>query len=145
MDEFLIPNAGFKRLWEEYHKYNGLIVCVDFDNTLYDFHKKGYSYPLLKKLVKDLYDIGCHIIIWTGNQDEQLVHDYCVEHEIPFHSINEDAPVALSLYKKNGEMPPRKIFANVYIDDRIFLEEAYKQLDLLLYFLNEIKYVDLKL
>lgn len=34
IDEFLMPNASFKRLYEEYHKYGTLHIGLDFDNTV---------------------------------------------------------------------------------------------------------------
>jgi hypothetical protein len=134
MDEFLIPNASFKRLWQEYNKYPQLVVCVDFDNTLYDFHKKGFTYPLVKQLVRDLKrKLNFYVIIWTGNQDIDLVVQYCKDNDIPFDSINEDSPQSMELYRKNGDLPPRKQFANVYLDDRISLEQTYKELELLIW------------
>lgn len=139
MDEFLIPNSSFKRLWEEYHKYKQLVVCVDFDNTLFDFHNKGFTYPLMKQLVRDLKEIGFYVIIWTGNQNLTLVKEYCYTNNIPYDSINEDSPQSLEVYAKNNQSPPRKQFANIYLDDRISLEQTYKELELLIYLIKYLK------
>lgn len=130
MDKYLQPNSAYERLWAEYNKYGSLIVAVDFDDTLYDFHKAGNTYEQVKQLVKDLKEIGCYIIIWTGNQDTEFVTQYLVENNIPFDSINEEAPISKKLL--NGKFP-RKVYANVYIDDRAGLFQVYQDLTNLVY------------
>jgi len=125
MDKYLQPNSAYERLWAEYNKYGSLIVAVDFDDTLYDFHKVGNSYEQVKQLVKDLREIGCYIIIWTGNQDNWLIVNYLAEHNIPYDSINNEAPISKKLL---GDKIPRKVYANVYIDDRAGLFQVYNDL-----------------
>ena len=44
MDEYLIPNSSFLRLYKEYKQYGSLVIAYDFDNTVYDFHQKGNTY-----------------------------------------------------------------------------------------------------
>ena len=63
MDKYLQPNSAYERLWAEYNKSGSLIVCCDFDDTLYDFHKAGNSYEMVRQLVRDLKEINCYIII----------------------------------------------------------------------------------
>jgi hypothetical protein len=125
MDKYLQLNSAYDRLWAEYKKYGSLIACCDFDDTLYDFHKVGNSYEKVKQLVRDLKEIGCYIIIWTGNQDTEFVTDYLLENKIPFDSINEEAPVSKKLL---GDKIPRKVYGNVYIDDRAGLMQVYSDL-----------------
>lgn len=137
-DEFLIPNAGIKRLIEEYLGYSRLIVAVDFDNTLYDYHKKGYTYEKAKQLVRDLSSIGCKIQIWTGNVNEELVASYLDTHDVPYTSINTDSSESIIFYKNLGvHNPPRKLFANVYLDDRAGIEQVYKDLELLVWLVKK--------
>ena len=125
MDKYLQPNSAYERLWAEYNKYGSLIVCCDFDDTLYDFHKAGNSYEMVRQLVRDLKEINCYIIIWTGNQDIDFVTKYLIENNIPFDSINDEAPVSKKLL--NGKTP-RKVYGNVYIDDRAGLFQVYQDL-----------------
>lgn len=134
MDRFLKPNSAYERLWAEYQKYGSLIVAVDFDDTLYDFHKQGHSYELVRQLVRDLYAANCHIIIWTGNQDTEFVKGFLLENDIPYHSINEDSKDGMDY---TGGNPPRKLYANVYVDDRAGLEYVYNDLRKLLYNVNK--------
>ncbi len=134
MDEFLKPNAAYDRLWKEYNKYGSLIVAVDFDSTLYDFHGIGESYEQVRQLVRDLYTANCQIIIWTGNQNTEFVESFLAENNIPYHGINTDSKDGMDY---TGGNPPRKLYANVYIDDRAGLEHVYNDLRKLLYNLNK--------
>jgi len=133
MDKYLDPEVSYKRLYDEYKKYGSLIVAVDFDDTLYDFHKVGNSYEQMHQLVRDLHKANCYIVIWTGNQDEDLIISYLDDNDIPFDSINNEAPVSLKML---GQNIPRKVYANVYLDDRAGLVQVYNDLKRLL---DEIK------
>lgn len=132
MDHYLQEQASFQRLHDEYLKYGSLIVAVDFDDTLYDFHQKGREYEQVYQLIRDLYDNNCHIIIWTGNEDTEFISEFLYQNSVPFHSINENHEI----YKDKN---PRKIYANVYIDDRAGLKQVYQELLLLISFIKSNK------
>lgn len=128
MDEFLIPDASYNRLIKEYKQYNSLIICVDFDNTIFDYHGHGATYKQVQQLVRDLKSINCEIIIWTGNQDLHMVKKYLADNEIPYDLINEDSDIAKKHLHKAGHPVPRKVFANCYLDDRGGLLQCYVDL-----------------
>lgn len=134
MDKYLKPNSAYDRLWAEYQKYGSLIVAVDFDDTLYDFWKTGESYEQVRQLVRDLHKANCFIAIWTGNQDIEFVTNFLKENNIPFDSINDEAPVSKKVL---GDNIPRKLYANVYIDDRSGMFQVYSDLRKLVYNLNK--------
>jgi hypothetical protein len=48
-----------------------------------------------------------------------------VENNIPYDSINDEAPISKKLL--NGKIP-RKVYGNVYIDDRAGLYQVYTEL-----------------
>jgi hydroxymethylpyrimidine pyrophosphatase-like HAD family hydrolase len=125
MDKYLKPNSAYERLWAEYNKYGSLIVAVDFDDTLYDFHGTGDSYEMIKQLIRDLHYINCKIIIWSGNENIDDVTAYLEEQNIPWDLINENLLI-------NGKWASgkdsRKVYANVYLDDRAGLEQVYNDL-----------------
>ena len=124
MDHYLNSENAFNRLVEEYGKYNSLVVAFDFDDTVYDFHKKGNLYHAVIELLRDLKQINCHLICWTGQQDLEFVAEYLIENHIPFDGINENPP----FYKSSS----RKIYANVFLDDRAGLKQVYGDLKQLL-------------
>jgi FMN phosphatase YigB (HAD superfamily) len=133
IDEFLKPNASLKHLIKEYQEYKQIIIAVDFDNTLYDFHKNGSTYNQMIELVKKLKSIGCFIVIWTANQDMKLIKSYLKEKKILYDLINDDPQESLDFWANKGKTPSRKIYANVYVDDRGGLQQTYKELEFLVW------------
>lgn len=125
MDKYLEPNSAYNRLWAEYQKHGSLIVACDFDDTLFDFHGTGGSYEQVKQLVRDLFDINCQIIIWTGNEDIDFVYSYLESEEIPWHLINENMKIG---GKWVSGKDSRKLYANAYIDDRAGMEQVFNDL-----------------
>lgn len=125
IDKYLQINSSYNRLCEEYEKYGSLIVCCDFDDTIFDFHKTGDSYEFVKQLLRDLKSINCFIIIWTGNQNTEFIINYLNENNIPYDTINEEAPISKKLLMNKV---PRKVYGNVYLDDRAGLYQVYTEL-----------------
>lgn len=121
-DRYLSSHYVVQRLVEEYEKYGRLIVAVDFDSTIYDYHKRGDTFPRVIELVQKASKLGCKIIIYTCRPKEkhEEVAIYLKENNIPFDSINE--PIV-----KLGETDGygSKIFYSHFLDDRAGLESAY--------------------
>ena len=131
-DPYLEQYSNYYRLLHEYNKYNSLMIAVDFDDTLYDYHKKGHTYTQVAQLVRNLKSINCEIIIWTGNQNLEFVKQYLEDNNIPYDKINEECETTLKYLYENGDKPiPRKLYANAYLDDRAGLLQMYIELDLL--------------
>lgn len=124
MDFYLDPANTYKRLEEEYLKYGKLIIAVDYDDTLYDFHKEGRSYYDLMGLLRR-WENYADIIIWTGNGEDkyQEIGAYLYENDVPFDGINCDSSIVSA---------SRKIYANAYLDDRAGLAEMYAVLSILI-------------
>jgi len=125
MDEYLVPNAQIERLIKEYLKYDSLVIAFDFDNTVYDFHKKGHTYTKVIELLRRLKDeLHCTLICFTGNEDEAFVWKYCEDNGIPIDKLNENC----DFFKSTS----RKIYYNAFLDDRAGLIQVYQELDLLI-------------
>lgn len=120
MDYYLNKENARKRLFEEYEKYNSLVVAFDFDNTVYDFHQNGWQFKKMIQLLRDLKSIGCYLIVFTANEEENFVENYCQEQQIPFDAINENPP----FYQSKS----RKIYFNALLDDRAGLWQVYEEL-----------------
>lgn len=131
MDEYLVPNSSFMRLWDEYKKYGSLVVAYDFDNTVYDFHQKGETYGQVIELLRDLKNLGCICICFTANEDESFVREYCRLNFIPLDKLNENPDFFKSTSKK--------IYFNALLDDRAGLQQVYQELSLLVNLINESK------
>lgn len=128
MDFYLKKENTFGRLLKEYKAYDSLVVAFGFDNTVYDFHQVGLDFKDVITLLQKLKKIGCYLIVFTANEDENFVKRYCKENEIPFDAINKNPP----FFKSKS----RKIYYNILLDDRAGLREAYNHLEKLIHHLN---------
>lgn len=135
-DRFLKSENVVSRLVEEYEKYGRLIVAVDFDSTIYDYHKRGDTFPKVIELVRRASKLDCKIIIYTCRPKERQgdVVAYLEENNIPYDSIN-DPIVKLGETDGYGS----KIFYSHFLDDRAGLESAYYDLDSALDVIEQIK------
>lgn len=124
MDYYLSNSNVVNRLFQEFEDYEQLIIAFDFDDTVYDYHKKGRLYSNVVELLRSLKEVGCYLICWTGQDDLVFVSEYLTTNKIPYDVINEQAP----FYSKDT----RKIYANAYLDDRAGLKQTYENLKELL-------------
>lgn len=117
-DRYLHINQAVTRLCGDYIVHGGLIVALDFDNTIYDYHEIGDTYPKLIALmqwIKEKTDFK--ILLFTAREEQMLTDaiDYCIAHGFKPDYIN-DSPV----------LNTRKPFYNILLDDRAGLQEAYE-------------------
>lgn len=97
-------------------KYAG-IYAVDFDGTLCKnkWPKIGEPNETLLDFLKAARSQGSKVILWTmreGDTQEQAIA-WSKEHGLEFDAVNDNAEEMKELYGNN----PRKVFANIYIDD----------------------------
>lgn len=93
-----------------------MIIAVDFDGTLADTDATQI-YGVNKELVAQLVLLrqkGNKVILWTCREGERLndAIEFCRKYGLEFDAVNDNLP----RYKALG-LNPRKIFANIYIDD----------------------------
>ena len=101
-----------------------MVIAVDFDGTLC-----GNEYPeigppnleLIKALIEAQKIRGHYIILWTCRRDEMLrkALDFCSEYGLEFDGVNNRPAAAPDIYATPaGTSKYRKVFADIYIDDR---------------------------
>lgn len=124
MDYYLSEENCYERLKNEFKKYGKLIFCVDFDDTIYDFHKLGRSYDDIINLLHR-WEKYSEVVILTGNGEDKydVIEKYLTEKQIAYRGINCDSSVAFG---------GRKTYGNVYIDDRGGLPSVYRILNKLI-------------
>lgn len=124
MDFYLSEDNCYQRLEDEFKKYGKLIFCVDFDDTIYDFHKLGRSYNDVITLLKR-WEPYSEVIIFTGTGEDKYptIEEYMKKIGIKYKGINCDSSVTFG---------GRKTYANVYIDDRGGLPSVYNNLSRLI-------------
>ena len=108
-DRYLNISECTKRLYNEYLKYDNLFVAFDFDNTVFDYHKVGDTFPKVESLLRELKDLNITLILFTGNEGDKLVNivEYCKNNGYEPTFINE-----------NPIMDTRKPYYNILLDDR---------------------------
>lgn len=121
MDFYMEDANVIDRLVTEWKLYHNLIIAYDYDNTVYDYHRKGHSYDAVIELLRECKAFGAHLIVYTACADEWHpdVIAYLNQNQIPFDAINESpdfVPIT-----GNG-----KIYYNMLLDDRAGLSSAYR-------------------
>lgn len=119
MDFYLDDQNCIDRLINEWNCYGQLIVAVDYDNTLFDYNKKGYVFVDVIDLIKNAKDMGCHISIFTSCDESRFpeIDKYLTMMNIQYNSINETPDYI--------PFKGRKIYYNILLDDRAGLSAAY--------------------
>lgn len=107
-----------------------MIIAIDFDGIIV---KDKYPYigdpiPNAKEAILELHNEGHYLILWTCRCGKELQDavNYLHENGIIFDAINENAPSQIEKYGTDS----RKIFADVYIDDRQVFNLPYTWLDI---------------
>jgi hypothetical protein len=133
MDYFLCKDSAILRLHEEYKKFGKIIIAYDFDDTVYDFHKKGREYSMIISLLKR-WKGHAYFIVSTAAQEERMISikEYLTANQLPYDAINENVP--------GLDVPVGgKIYYNVLLDDRAGLHEVYDMLMKLIQIIEQEK------
>ena len=122
-DPYLNDTIAYDRLYDEYKKYGKIIVATDFDDTIFDFHKKGYTYTKVIALLKECQELGFYICVFTGTPKVKYddIRTYCKDIGLNIASINEN-PFPMP-FGNDGKM-----YYNILLDDRAGLSQSYETL-----------------
>lgn len=99
-----------------------VIVAVDFDGILCRDEFPGIGAPNygMISLVREIIDAGHEAVLWTSRADDRLVEAvrWCEDRGLRFCAVNDNAPSNRARYE--GEYPngTRKVYADVYLDDK---------------------------
>ncbi len=95
-----------------------LIIAVDFDGVLNarEYPHVGATVAGAVAAMKELKKQGHHLIIWTCREghDQTVAVNWLLEKGIPFDGINQNARKNIEEHSNDS----RKVFADLYIDDR---------------------------
>ena len=96
----------------------GRIIAVDFDGTLCRdcYPMIGEAHEALIRRLKELRAQGDRLILWTCRQGERLEEAvlFCMARGLFFDAVNANLPETIETFGGDS----RKIFADIYIDDR---------------------------
>jgi len=131
MDTYFDTNKCVERLFEEWKKHPKLIIACDFDDTVFDCHRKGHNFDKVFDLLKECKQLEFYVVIFTAGKIERypFITQYMEDHGVKIDGINQN-PIPLP-YGNNV-----KIYANIFLDDRAGLFQAAT---ILLMLINKIK------
>lgn len=95
-----------------------MILAIDFDGTIVEHRYPKIGKPLIFafETLKELQKQGHQLILWTYRSGIELDEaiEFCKSHGIDFYSVNSNFPGE----KFDENNISRKIYADIYIDDR---------------------------
>ena len=114
------------RLIHQYKKQDRLIIAYDFDDTVRPYWCSSCEY--VKSVLRIARDtLNAYFIVYTCNPNHDMITKYLDEEEIPYNSINQNAPFI------DESQISGKLFYNLFLDDKAGLKEAVEALDELCY------------
>lgn len=100
------------------------IIAVDFDGTLFDSCFPDVGTPRLEVINWAIaaQQSGHVVILWTCREGEalQAAVQACAEHGLHFDAVNE---LPVEYWERGADRPYRKLFADIYVDDRALTPE----------------------
>ncbi len=117
-----------ERLEQEWDQYGKIIIACDYDDTISPWKMKGFNPQRVIEVLKVAKQTGAFVVIFTSCNEERYeeITNYCKSQGLEIDAINE-TPIDLP-YGKN-----KKIYANVFIDDRAGINEALNILEFAMY------------
>lgn len=114
-----------------------MIVAVDFDGVLCRDEFPGIGAPNYRmiSLVREIADAGHEVVLWTSRADDRLVEAvrWCEDRGLHFCAVNDNAPSNREQYGYLYPNGTRKVYADVYMDDkdarfrRTMAEDGYNE------------------
>lgn len=99
-----------------------MIVAVDFDGVLCEdkFPEIGSPNYGVMSLVREIMDAGHEVVLWTARVDDRLTEavKWCEDYGLHFDAVNENAPSNRARYESEYPNGTRKVYADVYLDDK---------------------------
>lgn len=115
-DPYMIDTVCQERIEKEFLEHGSLFVAFDYDNTVFDYHEKGFSFPAVKSLLRRCKATGMKLILFTAKEsDEELVPIIadCKANGYEPDFVNE-SPVMKTI----------KPYYNILLDDRAGLGQS---------------------
>ena len=113
-DRYLNINECIDRLYLDWERHGKLLIAFDFDDTVYDFHRKGDTFPEVIQLLQEAKAQGHTLILFTGNGDIGLLQQFCKDNDLIGDIYLNESPVSQS----------RKPYYNILLDDRAGLQQS---------------------
>lgn len=141
MIDSISSNAQINRVYDEWRMYEDkYVIAFDYDNTVYDYHKRGEDYEEIISIIRLCKKIGCTLVLLTCRDmdtDYDEVYNYLSEMDIIPDYINK-TPEWLQF--RNSQ----KVYYNILLDDRSGLSETLNTLYTAYVMIQNTKYIEKK-
>lgn len=119
-DPYFDTGRCVQRLFDTYLQHPDLVIAVDMDDTLFDYHKTGATYPAITGILRQCNELGFLIVVFTSspNSRHPFIREYMASLGITIHGINTN-PKPLPFGNEG------KIMYNLFMDDRSGLQQAF--------------------
>ena len=116
------------RLETEWEQYGKIMSACDYDDTLSPWKLEGFDPSRVIEILKAAKQTGAYLVIFTACHENRYpeILDYCKSQGLEIDGINKNP---LDLPYGND----RKIYANIFLDDRAGLNEALTILEMAMY------------
>lgn len=135
MNPYILTEACVERLYREYQQHGKLIIACDLDDTVFDFHDKGFTYEKIWDTLRKCQDLNFYIVAFTGvNPDKyESVVKHFADNGIKITGINQN-PFPLP-FGNHGKM-----YFNILLDDRAGLGQSLEILETVLHKIDMKKF-----
>ena len=110
-------------LKETYEKHGDIIVAVDFDDTVFDYHEVGLDLTDTLNVLRQCNKHNLTIIIYTASDKERFKFISHYMHNVGIHIYGINENKAGLPFGNSG-----KIYYNILLDDKAGLNEAKARL-----------------
>lgn len=116
-DPYFSEERCVRRLLSWYKEHGNLIVGFDFDDTIYDYHKKGYKYTRVINLLRRCKTLGFKLVMTS----------VCKDMDEASRKIEMTRGMGISYPIGIGSMDvSKKPYVNILLDDKAGLGQAYE-------------------
>ena len=117
-----------ERLEEEWKTYNKIIIACDYDDTISPWKMQNRDFKRIFEVLITAKQTGAYVVIFTACKEDRYpeITKYCSDNGLEIDGINK-TPIDLP-YGND-----KKIYANVFIDDRAGLNESLNILEMAMY------------
>lgn len=118
-DPYFDYDLCVERLVANWKEHNGIIIAFDYDNTIFDYYNKGYTYDRVIQLLQECKNMGCTLILFSCCDSSKYpsMLNKCKELGLNVDYINKSP--------ENVPFHSEKIYYNILLDDRAGLFSAY--------------------
>jgi len=121
VNPYFSTDVCVERLSREWRKHKKLIVAVDYDDTVFDYHDFGHKHQAVEGILKECQDLGFYIVVFTASDPSR--HDGMIkalaERGINVSAVNTN-PISLPFGNWG------KIYYNILLDDRAGLGQSFE-------------------